>query len=273
MNRRLDAAKIIETVVLLRVRIEERFPNSGLSRVAAEMELIANQAMVRVGKIQRANVPLRLFELVLVASIATIAIGVFSRIDVEAWRHTMDDLVDFVQFVEAGLGTVVFLGAAILFLFTMENRLKRKRALDALYELRSIVHIIDMHQLTKDPERLSGRWSVTKHSPMLKMTPFELNRYLDYCSELLSLTSKVGMLYGQGFSDSEVLAAIDQIESLANDLARKIWQKIMILDRWADAEELHFATNAKKDPPSKPSLTPPAITSNTPEEPKPPATS
>lgn len=248
LNRQLDAAKIIDTVVLLRARISDRFPNSGLSRVAEEMELIANQAMVRVAKIQRANIPLRLFEVVLIASIAAIAIGVLSRIDVEDWRHTMDNLVDFVQFVEAGLGTVVFLGAAILFLFTMENRFKRTRALDALYELRSIVHIIDMHQLTKDPERLTGRWSVTKHSPTLKMTPFELNRYLDYCSELLSLTSKIGMLYGQGFSDSEVLAAIDQIESLANDLARKIWQKIMILDRWADAEELRFSASAPRGP-------------------------
>ena len=30
------------------------------------------------------------------------------------------------------------------------------RALKAIHELRSIAHIIDMHQLTKDPERITG---------------------------------------------------------------------------------------------------------------------
>lgn len=241
-NRQLDASKIIETVVRLKARISDRFPDSGLSRVAREMEDIANQAQRRCEKIQRPNIPLRLFEFLLFASIVAIAVGAISRIDVDTWRHTMDNLVEFVQFVEAGLGTLVFLGAAVVFLFTMENRLKRRKALEALYELRAIVHIIDMHQLTKDPERLNRGGPSTKHSPQRTMSSFLLGRYLDYCSEMLSLTSKIGMLYGQGFSDPEVLAAIDQIESLANDLARKIWQKIMILDRYLDAEESKSAS-------------------------------
>lgn len=237
-NRQLDAAKIIETVVRLKMRISERFPNSGLSQVAAELEQIANQAMVRCERIRRPNLPLRFFLLLIILSIAGIAIGIVGRFDLENWRHTMDDVVEFIQFVEAGLGTLVFLGAAIVFLITLENRFKRKRALDALYELRSIVHIIDMHQLTKDPEGLGRGGSRTEHSPVRTLTPFLLGRYLDYCSEMLSLTSKIGVLYGQGFTDSEVLAVIDQLESLGDGLARKIWQKIMILDRYMEMQDL-----------------------------------
>jgi len=34
------------------------------------------------------------------------------------------------------------------------------------------------------------------------MSPFLLCRYLDYCSELLSLTGKLAALYAQSFSDT-----------------------------------------------------------------------
>ena len=63
------------------------------------------------------------------------------------------------------------------------------------------------------------------------MTPFELGRYLDYCSELLSLISKTAAIYVQEFPDSVALQAVDEITSLTNGLSRSIWQKIMLLDR------------------------------------------
>ena len=62
------------------------------------------------------------------------------------------------------------------------------------------------------------------------MTRFELGRYLDYCSELLSLVSKIAALYVQRFDDEVVLGAVNEVETLTNGLSRKIWQKIMILD-------------------------------------------
>jgi hypothetical protein len=57
-----------------------------------------------------------------------------------------------------------------------------------------------------------------------------LTRYLDYCSELLSLVGKLAALYAQSTSDPVVLQAVNDIEQLTNGLARKIWQKIMMLD-------------------------------------------
>ena len=53
-----------------------------------------------------------------------------------------------------GINDLIFLGVAVYFLLTMETRIKRRRALEALHQIRSVVHIVDMHQLTKDPERL-----------------------------------------------------------------------------------------------------------------------
>jgi hypothetical protein len=129
------------------------------------------------------------------------------------------------------MNDVVLIGAAILFLITVEVRIKRARVLEALHELRSIAHVIDMHQLTKDPGRYAKDRILTAHSPSWEMTAYELTRYLDYCSEMLSLTGKVGALYAQNFKDAVVLSAVNELENLTTGLSRKVWQKIMILHK------------------------------------------
>jgi len=57
-----------------------------------------------------------------------------------------------------------------------------------------------------------------------------LTRYLDYCSEMLALVSKIAALFAQNIEDPVVLAAVNDLESLTQGLSGKIWQKIMILD-------------------------------------------
>ncbi len=74
----------------------------------------------------------------------------------------------------------------------------------------------------------------TPHSPTATLTRFELGRYLDNCSELLSLTDKVAVLYVQHFDDHVVIASVNDVEQLCTSLSRKIWQKIMILPPVAD---------------------------------------
>ena len=88
-----------------------------------------------------------------------------------------------------------------------------------------------MHQLTKDPERLLVGGPTTQSSPKRNMTPFELGRYLDYCSEMLSLLGKVAAMWAEKFTDPEVQRAVDQLENLTSGLSRKIWQKMMVLTR------------------------------------------
>ncbi len=97
--------------------------------------------------------------------------------------------------------------------------------------MRALAHIIDMHQLTNDPHVITNPGRSTKSSPKRAMTDFELSRYLDYCSEMLSLIGKVAALYVQRFDEPVALSAVDQIEDLTTGLSRKIWQKIMIIIR------------------------------------------
>jgi hypothetical protein len=63
------------------------------------------------------------------------------------------------------------------------------------------------------------------------MPPEQLGRYLDYCSEMLSLTGKVAAVYIRDFQDPVVLSAVNEIEDLTTGLSRKIWQKLMVLHR------------------------------------------
>ena len=138
---------------------------------------------------------------------------------------------DLVQAIDSGLNELILFAVAVFFLINLETRIKRQRAIKAIHELRSIAHVIDMHQLTKDPERVLGDWSATENSPKVRMTPMQLNRYLDYCSEMLSLVGKVASLYVQRFDDEAAVAAVSEVEQLTTGLSRKIWQKIMILNQ------------------------------------------
>jgi hypothetical protein len=229
--RTLDAKRLIETAERLRQRINERFPQSGLARVGAELEQITREAVARSAIIRQPNVPLRLGLVLVMALTGGILFFFFRGIKPDTVDKHLSDALDVAQFAESTLGTIVFIGAGLLFLVSLEIRFKRRRALDAIYELRSIAHVVDMHQLTKDPEILTGQGPATPSSPARNMTPFELGRYLDYCAELLSLTSKVAVVYLQGIRDEQVLEAVDQIETLTTSLSRKIFQKITLLDR------------------------------------------
>ena len=124
---------------------------------------------------------------------------------------------------------MIFIAIAIFFLMTLETRLKRRRALAAIHELRAIAHVIDMHQLTKDPERAMTPGPDTSSSPKRDLTPFELGRYLDYCSEMLALVGKLAAVYVQRFDDSVVLEAATEVEDLTTGLSQKIWQKITLV--------------------------------------------
>ena len=221
--RQLDPQEIVETVRVLRGRIEGRFPGSGLGKVANELLQVAQENIARTDWIQKPQFALRLAAAGLILVIVALVIGMLLHIH----QFKFDDYTNFIQSLEASISSVVFIGAAILFFVSWENRIKRSRALKAIHELRALAHIIDMHQLTKHPESCFAR-----PTPAAKrvLTPFELNRYLDYCSESLALISKIAALYVQGFQDTVLLDAVDDVEDLTAGLSRKIWQKITILE-------------------------------------------
>ena len=224
--RRLDAAKIVETVQALHKRIDERFPGSGLGKVVAELLEVAQETVERTAWIQKPHFLLRGVAAVLILLI----VGVLILVAMQIKKFQLDEFTNSMQGIDSAIGSVVFIGAAILFFVSWENRIKRRRALKALHELRALAHIIDMHQLTKDPEIYVNRKQTETVHIKRAMTPFELNRYLDYCSDALACISKIAALYVQGFEDPVLLDAVDDVEDLTAGFSRKIWQKITLIE-------------------------------------------
>lgn len=229
MFSELDPKNIVDTSLRLKSRIAERFPGSSLSTVAQELCDVA-QAAAEVGDwLAKPIYPVRI--------LVGIAIAVLVSVVVVALAVTRIDLgnvafSESVQGIEALINDFVFVGIAVYFLVGVEARIKRHRALKQLRVLRSFAHIVDLHQLTKDPERLPTHdGDNTASSPKRDMSPFLLARYLDYSSEMLALVSKIAAIYVQRFDDAETMNAASDIENLTVGLSRKIWQKISILDR------------------------------------------
>ena len=228
--RELDADKTISTLHTLKNRVEERFPESGLAGVCQQLCVVAGECRTRTKWIARPHLPTRVaVGAIVIISIGLIWFGVSELIG--ALDHEFR-FIDLIAVTESATNEIVLAGAALLFLFGIEVRIKRVRALRILHELRAMAHVIDMHQLTKDPSQiLSSSSQRTKSSPQRTLTTFQLTRYLDYCSEMLSLIGKLAALYAQSLPDAVVVAAVNDIETLTNGLSRKIWQKITMLDR------------------------------------------
>jgi hypothetical protein len=224
----LKAEYIVKTVERLRARISERFPKSGLSDVASGLAETARTTAARVEELSQPNYLLRAL-----AGLA-IALGLAAQIyfaEIIDWSRVLQhaDPVGLTEGLDAIVNLLILAFGAIWFVLTLEQRLKRRRILARLYELRAFAHVVDMHQLTKDPTVILSESKPTESSPDRRMTEFELSRYLDYCAEMLALIAKLAALYGSRTRDRDVMVAVTEIEELSSDLGRKIWQKIMIL--------------------------------------------
>ena len=222
----LDSKKIITTIENLNFRIEERFPGSGLLAVGRKLQKIGQETDTIITWIEKPN---WWYRLGIGAFIVVLSIGlVYALFSLEI-DLSKPSFESFVQIAESVMNELVLLGAAVIFLVSIEMRSKRKKVVSSINRLRSIAHVIDAHQLTKDPDTIVNEEKRTKHSPKRGLTTYELGRYLDYCSELLSLTGKVGFLYVQKFDDPVSVKAVNDLENLTTSLSRKIWQKIMII--------------------------------------------
>jgi len=226
----LDAPSIVTTLEKLQARIVARFPSANLGRLCGELVGVARVTAANVQRLARPFFGLRLLAAGVILLWLAATAWVLSTVNwAEVSRRT--DTAALTQGLDSMVNLLLLAVAALWFVVTLERRVKRSRTLDALYQLRSIAHVIDMHQLTKDPTMVLGGMPTTEMSPERHMSEFELARYLDYCAEMLALTAKLAALYASGSKDEQVISAVNEVENLASNLGRKIWQKIMILSQ------------------------------------------
>ncbi len=239
----LQADKVIETIGLLRARISERFPDSGLARTAEGLVETARTIEVRARRVARPYLFLRLVVFLVIAAAVGVQAWVLFQVPWAKLQFNADP-TNLTQALGAAVNLLILAGAATLFLVRLEERIKRGRALKDLHELRSLAHVVDMHQLTKDPTVILSKGPRTVTSPTREMTQFQLTRYLEYCAEMLALLGKLAALYSEYSRDTQVIEAVNDIETLCADLGRKIWQKITILSALDEAQAAPTAANS-----------------------------
>ena len=216
---------LCRTIARLEQRVDLRFPRAGLREVARELTAIADTAARTSHRIGRPIYLLRVPIWIMLTGLFSLL--VMEMLVIGRWGE-ISSVEELIQVMEPTLGTIFFLAAIVAFLLNLETRWKRARALEAMHELRTIAHVVDMHQLTKDPTE--PNLGETRMPPDDRpLTPEEFVRYLDFCGEMLSLISKLAVLYVQDFPDDVAVGAVDEVESLTHGLNRRIWQKITLV--------------------------------------------
>ena len=222
--RHLEAARLRETTQWLEKRIRVSFPGRALGRLAFDLRDLVGDTENRCARIAKPNWPLRLLVALAILLLFLLLAATFSTAEVSPGGITW---VDLLQGIEAGLNELVMIGLVVLFLASLENRAKRAQALEGLRDLRGVAHVIDLHQMTKDPEIAIARIGEGEEVDLIEGPELEL--YLSFCADLLSIVGKTAALYGQVLDDSVVLATVDEVESLSARAAGKVWQKMALV--------------------------------------------
>jgi hypothetical protein len=227
----LAAGHVRATVAQLERRVYARFGERGLTKAVRDLGQLVDRVQAEAGqshlRLRRTTLAARATSVTII--VATLFALVFSLR--AAIIEGLERNADWVGLVESFINDLVFAAIAVLFLWALPERLERRTLLGLLHRLRSLAHVIDMHQLSKDPEQISPNFVATAESVLHGLDADQLYHYLDYCSEMLSLTAKTAALCGEHSSDGVVLETIATIETLTTELSNKIWQKISLLPR------------------------------------------
>jgi hypothetical protein len=255
----LDADAVREVVVELEARIAARFPKRGLRQVAADLALLIDAVETgtaeQQGRVRMSRIASRVMMLLILGG-TLVALGLGFKDAIFDTDGRITSSLDVLPLIETTINDVVFAGIAVFFLYSFPERVQRGRLLNLLHQLRSTAHIIDMHQLTKDPEQLKRSFVPSAASKPLELTRDEMERYLDYCSELLALVGKTAALCAEESRDDVVLDTVSTVETLCVGISRKIWQKISNLPSSEDAVP---PTGHSAKPVEYPELRPPRL--------------
>ena len=179
----LVADHVGATVAHLERRIDARFGERGLTKVARDLGqlvvLVESEAARSRDRLRRTTLAARVTGIVIVvATLVALAFSLRSAV-VDGLARTFD----WVPLVESVINDLVFAAIALVFLWAFPERLERRVLLRLLHRLRSLAHVIDMHQLSKDPEQVSPNYTPTAQSVAHGLDADQLHHYLSYCSE------------------------------------------------------------------------------------------
>lgn len=221
----LSAQEVAQTAGGLTAAIRRDLPDRGLVDLSARVEEVVATVSVESPAARREIRSTRRVSQAVSVVVVLAAVTAFVLAVRAAVGEGVEREVDWLPLLESTINDLVFAGIAVFFLWSLPERVHRRKLLALLHRLRSLAHVIDMHQLSKD-----GTPSPTDDAK----TPLdERSRvvYLRHCSELLSLVAKTAALVAEQSRDAIVLDTVGRIEQLTANLSTKIWQKITWLDQ------------------------------------------
>jgi hypothetical protein len=227
---RLESGYVEKTVGRLEARIRARFPDRRLGDAAHSLLTAVPQIHdgFEASKSRRRRIRWAARAASVVIVVVAVAALVLALKDPVMKGTNSSDA--WLPIIESTVNDLIFCSLAVFFLWALPERLERRTLLDLLHRLRSLAHVVDMHQLDKDPEQARRDYHPTSVSPPRRiMDADELHHYLDYCSELVSLIAKTAALCAERTSDPVVLTTVSEIETVTAHMSQKIWQKISLL--------------------------------------------
>jgi len=206
----------METAENLASDIGEKLPGSSLAGLAVELAQIAHATVERA---RQARNPIYAIRVVSLLAICASLLGLWYLLDHIHTRWEFGTITEVFEAADAGFNLLVLLAGALWFLITFENRIKRKRALESIEELREFIHVIDVTQLfytplVYSPDPAAARTSVT----------FDYTYFL-YCTQMLAVISNLAPLYTRGAAGDSILRAASEVEMLANAITAKLLSK------------------------------------------------
>lgn len=211
-KHRLDTDKILGTAKNLAEDIDARLPGSNLAGLAHELAGLAVAAEER-GK--RAQKPIYAIRAV---STLAIVLGLLALWYLAGHIHTKWEFGTITEVFEAlhtGFELLVIVVGALWTCVTLESRIKRKKALGFIEELREFIHVIDVTQLYFTPDLYRSRHGTTPGHLALDET------YLLYCTQMLAVLGNLAPLYTRGATGDSILRAASEVEMLAIAVATK----------------------------------------------------
>ncbi len=215
-RHRLDPAKIIETADHLALRVNEKLLESTLAGLAAELAQVARQTEERARQARRPILAIRIASILAVCG-TLLGLWYLARHIHARWEF--GTITEVFEATDAGFNLLVILAGALWSFLTLEARIKRRKALASIEELRDFIHVIDITQLYYTPDL---------YNPNPANSPTSLNidyTYLLFCTEMLTLISNLAPLYTRGAAGDSILRAVSDVELLANAISAKLLSK------------------------------------------------
>jgi hypothetical protein len=215
-KHRLDPVRIVQTAENLARSISDKLPESTLASLAAELAAIARATDERARQARR---PIYAIRCVSLLAIGASLVGIFYLLGHIHTRWDFGTITEFFEATDAGFNLLILLAGALWFLVTIEERVKRTRALASLGELREFIHVIDVTQLYYTPD-------LYKVDPASSRTSLNLDyTYLLFCTQMLAVISNLAPLYTRGATGDSIWRAASDVEMLANAIATKLVSK------------------------------------------------